>query len=173
MHETGRSAHMDQIRDGKVLRTMNAEFFDFEQQGSQVARVSPFEFRPGDTFNAHFTYEGALGDERNFGYGSRDEMSNAYIVYYPAQRIGFYPWSCVYGVDDIFPPCSSELYLGGGMMDDSVSDVVQELQVQTEEGVNKRVFGEDTSGTCQVASSARKVTGRARVGAVFLVSVFL
>jgi len=153
MHAAGISAEVDHIRDGQVIRTLKAEYFEFDQQGAHVARAPPFEFQPGDTFHTRCTYD--TDEDRIFGYGSQDEMCQIYVVYYPAKSIlGLYPWSCVFGVDDLLPQCNSDWTSKGSTIADFPQDEESRARVSDTTTSRDFKFGVETTGTCQVDEPA-------------------
>lgn len=94
MHNRGKTLHMHQIRDGKIIRTGGVEFFDFDQQGNQLVAQAPYQVQRGDAFRTVCTYEDR-GENVTFGFGSEDEMCMAFMMYYPKiNYYGFTPWYC-------------------------------------------------------------------------------
>jgi len=100
MHQSGSSAYNEHVRDGEVIRTGKAEFFDFKQQGGHIVQQDPFEIKPGDSFNTRCFYNNDINNRR-FGLSSSDEMCMAFLLYYPRKTIATdIPWFCGIGLDE-------------------------------------------------------------------------
>ena len=106
MHMSGVGTYSQQYRDGDLIRTSKAEYYDFEQQGAQAILQEPFEIQPGDSFKVNCFYENAAGTNRVFGLGSSEEMCISYFYYYPAKvTASGLPFVCGVGLADMLPEC--------------------------------------------------------------------
>jgi len=107
MHSLGQTMKLEQIRDGEVIHTGSVEFFDFDQQGNQLVLQGPYTIKKGDAFRTTCTYDARSGDK--FGFGAKDEMCIAFIMYYPKQSYlnGLVPWFCDPDPEAGFKPCLS------------------------------------------------------------------
>jgi hypothetical protein len=76
MHISGRRMTNEQIRGTEVLRVGTANYFDYEQQGTQHVVQKPFTIEPGDSFRTKCYYE---SNGERFGLASEDEMCIAFI----------------------------------------------------------------------------------------------
>jgi hypothetical protein len=103
MHKTGVRMTNDVIRNNDVVHTSRVDVFEFDQQGAFLVQQEPFEVKPGDAFRTSCYYR----DGAEFGLSSQEEMCIAYVMYYPAQSAGGYPWMCPYGIG--FPVCDQQL----------------------------------------------------------------
>lgn len=70
MHTKGVRMVNELVRDGEVIHTASVEVFEFEQQGSYLVPMQPYQVQPGDTFRTSCYYRNGT----EFGSGSRDEM---------------------------------------------------------------------------------------------------
>jgi Copper type II ascorbate-dependent monooxygenase, C-terminal domain len=96
MHKSGVRAYNEQIRDGRVIRKTEVEFFDFMQQGNQVVQTASFTIKPGDSFRTVCEYNSTNGTV--FGPSSDNEMCITFMLYYPRQTIGDrFAWVCARG----------------------------------------------------------------------------
>jgi hypothetical protein len=50
MHEAGKSMQNYQLRDGKVIRVGQVQFWNFDQQGAFAVKQPTFQIQPGDSF---------------------------------------------------------------------------------------------------------------------------
>ncbi|CAJ1960438.1 unnamed protein product [Cylindrotheca closterium] len=103
MHQTGVRMTNDVIRDNEVVHTSKVDVFEFDQQGAFLVQQEPYEVKPGDAFRTSCYYR----DGAEFGLSSQEEMCIAYVLYYPAQEAGGFPWMCPYGIG--FPICDQQL----------------------------------------------------------------
>jgi len=99
MHQSGKRMVNEQIRDGQVVRSGAIDYFDFDQNGNLPLVQDPFDILPGDGFRTSCYYSNEGNSKtRIFGYGSRDEMCIAFLLYYPRKHIdvdGFSKsWEC-------------------------------------------------------------------------------
>jgi Copper type II ascorbate-dependent monooxygenase, C-terminal domain/Copper type II ascorbate-dependent monooxygenase, N-terminal domain/DOMON domain len=85
MHMAGVSMVNYHIRDEKVIRQGQVDFWDFDQQGGLTVIQAPFQMNPGDAFQTVCNYD--TSNETLWGLGSRDEMCIAYLYYYPRKLI--------------------------------------------------------------------------------------
>jgi hypothetical protein len=101
MHASGASMYNHLYRDGNLMHTSSAQFFDFEQQGSQQALQQPYEVLPGDSFKVECWYRNGNAQNRTFGLGSSNEMCISFLFYYPRVNLGSdfgdFPWYCGFG----------------------------------------------------------------------------
>ncbi|KAI2510721.1 copper type II ascorbate-dependent monooxygenase [Fragilaria crotonensis] len=110
MHKSGVRMVNSQIRNDEVIRQAEAQFWDFDQQGSLAVIQQPFTIAPGDSFRTSCIYNAPNGED--FGLGSNQEMCIAFLSYYP--RVSFailgmeIPYLCGLRVGDFFPPCGVE-----------------------------------------------------------------
>lgn len=102
MHQSGVAMRNEQFRDGQLIRTGHADFFNFDQQGSQVVEQEPFQVLPGDAFRTVCQYNATNGEL--FGLSSQEEMCIAFLFYYPIRLVGGFPWICAHDIP--FPACS-------------------------------------------------------------------
>ena len=153
MHMSGVGTYSQQYRDGDLIRTSKAEYYDFNQQGAQAILQEPFEIQPGDSFKVNCFYENAAGTNRVFGLGSYEEMCISYFFYYPAKiTASGLPFVCGVGLADMLPEC------------DITADAVTVTDDSSQQLTNERVFGSASeqcpadSGTDGSNSSASKST---------------
>jgi hypothetical protein len=110
MHETGAAARNELIRDGKVIRSNQVDYFDFKQQGNQLVQGEPFQILPGDELKVTCEYKS--NDSRVFGLASQEEMCMSQILYYPRKRMlqDRATWACVYAPPSapFEIPCSTQ-----------------------------------------------------------------
>lgn len=148
MHQSGVSSYTEQIRDGEVIRTGHADYFDFYHQGTHAIQQEPYQIQPGDSFNTACFYRNS-DDGRQFGLASGDEMCMTFLLYFPRKEVapGF-QWMCGVGFSEMgLEACEST-------WDSAV--------LQDDESMN-RVFG-TPSTECKadtVTSSASKVVAGA------------
>jgi hypothetical protein len=74
MHKRGTRMVNELIRDGEVVHTSAVDVFDFDQQGSYLVPMQPYEVKPGDSFRTRCYYR----DGKQFGLGSEEEMCSTY-----------------------------------------------------------------------------------------------
>jgi hypothetical protein len=79
MHKTGIYGCNKQIRNDTVVHTGSTEFYDFNQQGSQVIQQPEFQILPGDSFSTRCVYDAT---EERWGPGSHDEMCIRSVLNY-------------------------------------------------------------------------------------------
>lgn len=113
------------IRNNHIVHTSKVDVFEFNQQGAFLVQQEPYEVKPGDTFRTSCYYR----DGAKFGLSSQEEMCIAFVMYYPAQSAGGYPWICPHGFQ--IPICSQEL---------------DRFDLEDEQGLD-RVFG-SSNGSC-------------------------
>jgi hypothetical protein len=77
MHISGRRMTNEQIRGTEVVRVGTADYFDYEQQGTQNIVQEPFTIEPGDSFRTKCYFE---SNGERFGLASQDEMCIAFIT---------------------------------------------------------------------------------------------
>jgi hypothetical protein len=136
MHKSGVSSYNNHFREGEMIRSTKAEYYDFDQQGGQAALQNAFELRPGDSFQTGCFYENAPGTNRTFGMGSSNEMCMSFLYYYPAKETSTgFPFFCGVGLEEFLPECTISVE-GISVVDNS-----------SEQLGNERVFG-TTSGYC-------------------------
>lgn len=83
MHGSGASAYNQQFRNGQLIRTGRAEYYEFDQQSVHLVVQEPFQVFPGDSFRTTCAYSNFDVKGRRFGHQSSDEMCIAYLFYYP------------------------------------------------------------------------------------------
>jgi hypothetical protein len=106
MHQTGVSARNELIRFGEVVHLGQADYFDFDQQGSQIVQQEPFEVQPGDSWRMQCNYRSS--NDTVFGRSSEQEMCTAFIAYYPRQTLhGVIPWICGVGLPTPLSMCEA------------------------------------------------------------------
>lgn len=87
MHEKGRKASIEVIREGDVIRTDGVDFFDFRQSGAQESRQEgTFGLLPGDSFRSTCYYD-SPDDSHSFGFSSQEEMCITSFQYYPRRKL--------------------------------------------------------------------------------------
>lgn len=133
MHESGVSQYSQQYRDGNLIRSSKAQYFDFMQQGGQAVLQEPFEIQPGDSFSVGCFYENAPGTNRTFGLGSSNEMCISFLYYYPAVSSGI-PFACGVGLTGFLPNC------------DIAATGISVTNDATQELASERVFGTAPAG---------------------------
>jgi len=112
MHTSGIAAYNQQFRNGQLIRTGRAEYFDFDQQSNHMVVQSPFQILPGDSFRTTCIYRSEGDSKLIFGKSSSQEMCVAYMFYYPRKQPSdtlspWFPWTCVY--DFPIPSCKANL----------------------------------------------------------------
>jgi Copper type II ascorbate-dependent monooxygenase, C-terminal domain len=101
-HQSARALRLQVKRNGRVIHTGRADFFEFDQQGAQMLQGDPYKFRPGDEIDVSCTYEGS--PTLMFGRASYQEMCLIYVVYYPRQKfLGRIPWLCGPAIAPYYP----------------------------------------------------------------------
>jgi Copper type II ascorbate-dependent monooxygenase, N-terminal domain/DOMON domain/Copper type II ascorbate-dependent monooxygenase, C-terminal domain len=110
MHKSGLSMANFQKRNGKVIRSGEVQFWDFDQQGNLGVVQQPFVVEPGDSFQTLCSYN--AGEDQVFGLASAQEMCIAFLFYYPRQTIstsfGEMPFTCSIGLGQDIPGCGVE-----------------------------------------------------------------
>lgn len=109
MHARGQVLTLEQIRDGEVIHTSKVEFHRFDQQGNHVVQQESYKVRGGDAFRTTCIYEIPDGVETRWGWGAKDEMCIAFMLYYPKRTFlnGLVPWFCSANANFGFRPCLS------------------------------------------------------------------
>ena len=110
MHKSGLSMANIQKRNGKVIRSGEVQYWDFDQQGNLGVVQQPFVIEPGDSFQTICNYNAQEGQV--FGLGSSQEMCIAFLFYYPRQAMsmsfGEMPFTCSIGLGQDIPECGVE-----------------------------------------------------------------
>jgi Copper type II ascorbate-dependent monooxygenase, C-terminal domain/Copper type II ascorbate-dependent monooxygenase, N-terminal domain/DOMON domain len=105
MHMAGVSMVNYHIRNDKVIRQGQVDFWDFDQQGGLTVIQAPFQMNPGDAFQTVCNYNAS--NETMWGLGSSDEMCIAYLYYYPRKLANNeISLTCGMGYEDILPECN-------------------------------------------------------------------
>jgi hypothetical protein len=108
MHNAGKSMQNYQLRDGKVIRVGQVQFWNFDQQGAFAVKQPTFQIQPGDSFQTTCHYD---SDDLEFGLSSAQEMCIAYVFYYPRQMVTFsgtvFPYMCAYDLG-VSNECTSD-----------------------------------------------------------------
>jgi hypothetical protein len=81
MHQVGSQMYTKHYRDDVLLHTMSSDFFDFDNQRSQVP-TDNIVVRRGDSFKTECFYNNPNNNIK-FGLGSGDEMCIHFLYYYP------------------------------------------------------------------------------------------
>lgn len=107
MHEKGKKASIEVIRDGDVIRTDGVDFFDFHQSGTQESRQEgTFGLLPGDSFRSACYYD-SPDDSHSFGFSSQEEMCITSFTYYPRRKLyNRFTLFCGYGLP--LPACTTD-----------------------------------------------------------------
>jgi Copper type II ascorbate-dependent monooxygenase, C-terminal domain len=96
------------VRNGEVIRRAEAQFWDFDQQGSLTVVQQPFTIAPGDSFRTSCIYN--TQNDEQFGLASSQEMCIAFLFYYPRQAFNFgdleLPYLCGMRFGDFYPACN-------------------------------------------------------------------
>jgi Copper type II ascorbate-dependent monooxygenase, N-terminal domain/DOMON domain/Copper type II ascorbate-dependent monooxygenase, C-terminal domain len=71
MHKTGVMGFNKLSRNGTVVHTGAAEFYDFAQQGNQAIQQPEYQILPGDSFNTRCFFDAT---DETWGLGSQNEM---------------------------------------------------------------------------------------------------
>jgi len=134
MHQSGVSAYNQHIRDGKVIRTGKAEYFDFRQQGGHVVQQEPFQLQSRDSFHTKCFFKND-DDRRKFGLSSSEEMCMAFLLYYPRKELPGFGFGMFCGV-------------GLGNFGLSACESEWKTVVLNDEGPMQRTFGTPSSNQC-------------------------
>jgi hypothetical protein len=109
MHNAGKSMQNYQLRDGKVIRVGQVQFWNSYQQGAFAVKQPEFQIQPGDSFRTTCHYDSE--DDLEFGLSSIQEMCIAYVFYYPRQIVTFsgteIPYTCAYDLG-VSSECTSD-----------------------------------------------------------------
>jgi Copper type II ascorbate-dependent monooxygenase, C-terminal domain len=89
----------EHYRNGKVIRTSKAQFYDFEQQGGQIIIQEPYEMKAGDSFRSGCFFRNDDPD-RVFGISSTQEMCTNFLMYYPRKTVRGLAFSCGIGAGE-------------------------------------------------------------------------
>jgi Copper type II ascorbate-dependent monooxygenase, C-terminal domain len=101
-HTFGVALRSEVIRDGKVIHTARADFFNFFQQGVQMVQQDEFTIQPGDAMRLVCSYQS--NKDVIFGDASSNEMCLGAFAYYPRQKLlNKIPWLCGMGVEPDYP----------------------------------------------------------------------
>lgn len=100
----GRRATTQVIRDGQVIRSTAADFYDYHQSGIQQGRQEgTYQLLPGDAFKSACYYE-SNDVFQSFGVSSQDEMCMTTLRYYPRRKLfGVASLVCAYDLPMITP----------------------------------------------------------------------
>lgn len=100
MHRNGISAYTQHFRNGQLLRTARANYFEFDQQGIQLVAQHPYQILPGDSFRTTCFYRN--DGDLSFGPHTCDEMCMGYLFYYPRMEMSStsLSWHCGYGFEE-------------------------------------------------------------------------
>ncbi|GKY93756.1 hypothetical protein MPSEU_000342700 [Mayamaea pseudoterrestris] len=161
LHKSGASSYSQHFRDGNMIRSSKAEYYDFAQQGAQAILQEPYEVLPGDAFKVGCYYENEPGTNRTFGLGSSNEMCISFLYYYPAKATpSGLPFFCGVGLTDMLPDCDipSE---GISVSDDSSQELLAE-----------RAFGAATE-QCAADEMSGILIQTASLGLILSVLAFL
>lgn len=108
MHMSGVRMSNSHVRNGEVIRRAEAQFWDFDQQGSLTVVQQPFTIAPGDSFRTSCIYN--TKNDEQFGLASSQEMCIAFLFYYPRQAFNFgdleLPYLCGMRFGDFYPACN-------------------------------------------------------------------
>eukprot|EP00980_Cylindrotheca_fusiformis_P003633 scaffold815_cov120-Cylindrotheca_fusiformis.AAC.1 len=85
LHETGVRIVNELVRNGEVVNRATVDYFDFRQNGINAIRQKPYTVYPGDSFRTRCYYENN-DNSTTFGLGTREEMCQSLLMYYPSNR---------------------------------------------------------------------------------------
>ena len=86
MHETGTRIVNNVMRDGNIIHTASVERFDFRSSGLVNMQQEAYKLSPGDSSVVTCFYDVPENTTTRFGYGTRDEMCQVGLYYFPAQK---------------------------------------------------------------------------------------
>ena len=85
LHETGVRLVNQVFRNGELVNRAAVDYFDFRQNGINPTRQQPYQVLPGDSFQTTCYYDN-VDNSTTFGFGTREEMCQSLLMYYPANH---------------------------------------------------------------------------------------